>query len=67
MKGESVCYFSRVLCDLIDCSLPGSSVHGILQAKNTGVGSPSLPSPGDLPNPRIEPGASCVAGRFFTI
>ena len=25
------------LCDPMDCSLPGSSVHGILQAKNTGV------------------------------
>ena len=25
-------------CDPLDCSLPGSSVHGILQAKNTGVG-----------------------------
>ena len=27
------------LWDLMDCSPPGSSVHGILQAKNTGVGS----------------------------
>ena len=27
--------FSCVLCDTMDCSLPGSSVHGILQ--NTGV------------------------------
>ena len=26
------------LCDLMDCNPPGSSVHGILQAKNTGVG-----------------------------
>ena len=25
------------LCDPMDCSPPGSSVHGILQAKNTGV------------------------------
>ena len=25
-------------CNLMGCSLPGSSVHGILQAKNTGVG-----------------------------
>ena len=30
------------LCDPMDCSLPGSSIHGILQAKNTGVGSCSL-------------------------
>ena len=26
------------LCNPTDCSLPGSSVYGILQAKNTGVG-----------------------------
>ena len=25
------------LCDPMDCSLPGPSVHGILQASNTGV------------------------------
>ena len=31
--------FSRVwLCDPMDCSPPGSSVHGILPGKNTGVG-----------------------------
>jgi len=28
--------------ELIDCSLPGSSVHGVLQAANTRVGSHSL-------------------------
>ena len=26
------------LCDPMDCSLPGSSVHGIFPGKNTGVG-----------------------------
>ena len=30
------------LCNPMDCSLPGSSVHGILQAKNTGMGCHSL-------------------------
>ena len=30
------------LCDPMDCSLPGSSVHGILQARIRGVGSLSL-------------------------
>ena len=79
------------LCDPVDCSFPGSSGHGILQArilewvampssresshprgqthvscvagseppgipKNTGLGGP-IPSPGDLPNPGIEPGS----------
>ena len=27
-----------ILCDPMDCSLPGSSVHGDSPAKNTGVG-----------------------------
>ena len=30
------------LCDPMDCSLPGSSVYGILQARILGVGSHSL-------------------------
>ena len=30
------------LWDPMDCSPPSSSVHGILQAKNTGVGSPGI-------------------------
>ena len=30
------------LCNHMDSSPPGSSVHGISQAKNTGVGSHSL-------------------------
>ena len=30
------------LCDPTDCSSPGSSAHGALQSKNTGVGSHSL-------------------------
>ena len=27
------------LCDPVDCSLPGSSIHGISQARITGMGS----------------------------
>ena len=42
------------LCDPMDCSLPGSSVHGILQARITGVGCHSLLQ-GNLPDPGIEP------------
>ena len=38
----------------MDCGPPGSSVHGIFQARSTGVGCHFL-SVGDLPNPRIEP------------
>ena len=42
------------LCKLMDCSLPGSSVHGISPGKNNWSGLP-FPSPGDLPHPVIEP------------
>ena len=31
-----------ILCDLLDCSPPGSSVHGDSPGKNTGVGCHSL-------------------------
>ena len=41
------------LCDPMDCSPPGSSVHWILQAKI--LGWVAFPSPGDLPNPEIKP------------
>ena len=40
------------LCDPMGCSLPGSSVHGIFQARVLG-GLP-FPSPGDLPDPGVE-------------
>ena len=41
------------LCDPLDCSLPGSPVHRILQAQYWS-GLPR-PPPGDLPDPGIEP------------
>ena len=43
-----------ILCDIVDCSLPGSFVHGDSPGKNTGVGC-HVPLQGNLPNPRIEP------------
>ena len=42
------------LCNPMDCSLSGSSVHWASPGKNTGVGCHAVPS-GDLPNPGIEP------------
>ena len=38
MHAYSVVKFCWILCDPMDCSLPGSSVHGIFPSKNTGVG-----------------------------
>ena len=42
------------LCNPMDCSPPGSFVHGDSPGKNTGVRLP-FPPPGDLPNPGIKP------------
>ena len=50
MKVTQLC---PTLCDPMDCSPPGSSVPGICQAR-IWSGLP-FPSPGDLPNPGIEP------------
>ena len=82
------------LCNLTDCSPPGSSVHGEYSGKNTGVGCHTLlqgvshvasrfftvwatmevqedwggepvPSPGDLPDPGINPGSPALQVDFF--
>ena len=62
-KGELMflivqCYamsLSRVrLCDPMDCSLPGSSVHGDSPDKNTGVGCHALLQ-GIFPTQRLNP------------
>ena len=66
--GVSVCAQSCLtLCDPTDCSPPGSSVHGIFQAKYWS--ELPFPLPGDLTNPGIQPTCPSVpalAGRFFT-
>ena len=54
----------RLFCNPTDCSLPGSSVHGIFR-KEYWSGLP-FPCPGDLPNPGIELTSAALAGCFFT-
>ena len=51
------------LCNHMDCSLAGSSVHGIRQEYWSGVPFPSL---GVLPDPGIEPASPALAGIFLT-
>ena len=52
------------LCDLMDCSLPGSSVHGISQA---GILEwIAILSPEDLPDPGIESTSSALSSGFCT-
>ena len=47
------------------CSLPGSSVHGIFQARILEWGLP-FPSPGDLPDPGIESGSPSLQADALT-
>ena len=44
--------------------LPGPSVHGISQARV--MERVPFPSPGDLPDPGMEPVSPALAGGFFT-
>ena len=66
VKSESkVSQLCPALSDPMDCSLPGSSVHGIFQARVLEWGAIAFseqycsgllfPSPGDLPDPGIKP------------
>ena len=52
------------LCDPMNSSPSGSSVHGILQARI--LDGLTFTSPGDLPNPGIDPASPALAGIFFT-
>ena len=52
------------LCSAIDCSPPGSSVHGIFQARILEWVAISF-SRGSF-QPRNQTHVSCLAGRFFT-
>ena len=61
------------LCKPMDGSPPGSSVHGILQARTLEwlamFSSRDSSPPGDLPNPGIKPPSLMypeLAGRFFS-
>ena len=63
-KSEFVTQSRLTLCDPMDCSTPGSSVHGILLARIlewvavTFLGSS---------RPRDQTWVFCIAGRFFTV
>ena len=51
-------------CDLMDCTLPSSSVHGILQARI--LKWVAIPFSRESSRPRDQIQVSCIAGRFFT-
>ena len=63
----SVTHLSPTLCDLMDYSALGSSVHGIFQARI--LKYVPFPSPGDLPNSGIKLvslTSPALAAGFFT-
>ena len=53
------------LCNPMDCSPPGSSVCGILQARI--LECVAMPFSRGSSRPRDQNWVSCIAGRFFTI
>ena len=65
-----VCSVASIVSDSLqpmDYSSPGSSVHGILQARILEwVAVPSSRGSSSLRNPTLTSGVSCTAGRFFT-
>ena len=66
MESESVKSLSCVqLCDPMDYSLPGSSVHGILQARILEWVAIHFSRGSSQPKDWTQ--VSCIAGRFFTL
>ena len=53
------------LCGPMDCSLPGSSVHGILQARI--LEWVTIPFSRGSSQPKSQTWVSRVAGRLFTL
>ena len=61
----SVCAWSCLtFCDPMECSLPGSSVHGIFQARTLEWVAISFSRESSRPSNWTQ--VSCIAGRFFT-
>ena len=60
----SVTQSCLTLCDLMNCSLPGSSVHGDSPGKT--IGRVAMPSSRGSSQPWDQTQLSCIAGGFFT-
>ena len=63
--GVKVTQSYLTLCNPMDGSPPGSSVHGDFPGKNIGVGCYSLLQGPTCPGDQTQ--VSCIAGRFFTV
>ena len=71
--GVYVCVCAQsclTLCNSMDCSQPGFSVHGILQARIlewVAISSSRESSQAGDQNKTVSPVSPALAGRFFTI
>ena len=54
-----------IVCDTMDCSPTGSSVHGIFQARI--LEWFAIPFSKGSSRPRDQTDVFCIAGRFFTV
>ena len=59
----SVSQSCLTLCDPMDCSLLGSSIHGDFPGKN--LEWVAMPSPRNLPNPGIEPRSPTLQASYL--
>ena len=64
-KESEVAQSCPTLCDPLDCSPPGSSIHGILQARVLEWIAVSCSRGSSWPRDQTQ--VSCIAGRHFTI
>ena len=65
VKWSEVAQLCPTLCDPMDCNLPGSSVHGIFQARILEWVAISFSRGSSRPRDRTQ--VSCLVGRRFTI
>ena len=64
-KESEVAQSCPTLCDPVDCSLPGSSIHGILQERILEWVAISFSRGSSRPRDWTQ--VSCIAGRCFTL
>ena len=63
---KEIIYMYAVVCHfVVNCNLPGSSVHGTSQVRI--LGWVAIPFSRGSSRPRDQTQVSCIAGRFFTI
>ena len=64
-KWNLVAHWCLTLCEYMDCSPPGSPIHGILQARTLEWVAISFSMASSQHRDQTQ--VSCIAGRFFTV